>query len=84
MNPFVKSTLHAYMEASEHPQSLVRVTVPHDLEAFIVLEYLERMDSLHRLIDWKKSAEFEASDADSTLLMQIEFRNGSAIEVRGS
>jgi hypothetical protein len=90
VNPIVKAALHAYVEAVRHPDSLIRVTVERDLDTILVLEYLRNMDGrpdavdLPRpaAIDWEKTSRRVANRA-SNLLLLLEFKNGSAIEVRG-
>jgi len=84
VNPFIEAALQAYIEAKRHPDSLVRITVKDDFDTILVFEYLQRMDAPAGFIDWSKSSRriVEPDKKDRPLLL-LEFKNGSAIEVRG-
>lgn len=79
VRPAVGSAAKAYMEAVNHPGSLIRVTVTAD-EEMVLFDGMVGMDKDGRNnIDWSKT--LMSSDERLDLELLIEFRNGSGIEL---
>jgi len=79
VRPALGSAVKAYMEAANHPDSLVRVTATAE-EEMVLFDSLVSMDRAGRnKIDWMKTV--KSTDEHPELELLIEFRNGSGIEL---
>jgi len=77
--PTLGSATKAYMEAQNHPNSLVRVTVTAEQEV-VFFDSIAAMDRAGRNnIDWTKTC--QSTDERPELELLIEFKNGSGIEL---
>lgn len=76
----LKAAVNAYMEATKHPGSLVRIHVAtaDELEVFA---HLDAMDAKRGDIDWVKSSDANVKIEDPKVFLIVEFKNGSAIEM---
>jgi hypothetical protein len=80
--PTAEAATQAYLEATQHPGSEIRVTCTGDDEVR-VMEVLMRIDERRCEINWSKTSEFTGTlDADPKHLMSVCFNNESRIDLR--